>query len=297
MRNILVRPDPNTLAKIRNLGKENLPLLLVDILETKPHSENNTPIPINLVQIIPSISHENLVQRLADRIRHAYISLQDLTEELKQEGHEQLSETLQNLEFAKVPALRSGELAEIITTDLLRSAGYIVPIERLRFKEDNDRAVPNCDTVGFYFDTNRSENDILCIGEAKCQATRGPKGKNIYQEGIDSLGTRDQIKRDKAVQFIYKKLKIIAGIEIALHFKRFRSTFTDNNFQLRAKAVGLQDPKFWSPDLISKLEKPIDYSQTEIDAVLIENCNLLIREAFERAIEDIRSGRLNPDSI
>lgn len=260
-----------------------------------PYSNDAILISLNLVQITPTISREKLIQKLANRIRHAYISLRELTEELHEEGHEQLAATLRELKFAKVPALRSGELAEIIATDLLRTSGYIVPIERLRFKDDNAKAVPNCDTVGFYFDPNNPTNDILCIGEAKSQATRGPKDKNIYQEGMMSLKTRNQMKREKAVQFVYEKLKEVVGIEIARHFKRFRSTLIDNKFQLRAKAVGLQDHKFWKPDLINGLEIPIDYNQTEIDAVLINNCNELIRDAFERAIEDIRCGRINQD--
>lgn len=296
MRKTIARPNPDTLAKIIELGRENPSLLLIDILQSEPNSENTTSITLNLVQIIPSISREKLIQRLADRIRHAYISLQDLTEELQEEGHERLAATLRELKFAKVPALRSGELAEIIATDLLRRAGYAVPIERLRFKEDNDRAVPNCDTIGFYFDANDPSHDVLCVGEAKSQATQGKKGKNIYKDGMKSLKTRDQMKRDKAIQFIYEKLKESVGIEIARYFKRFRSTFADDSFQLRARAVGLQDYKFWASDLINDLEIPTDYIQTEIDAVLVKNCNQLIRDAFERAIEDIRCGRVNPGS-
>jgi hypothetical protein len=292
MRKTFPRPDPDTLAKIKKLGQETPSLLLTDIFHSKPYSNDATPISLNIVQIIPTISREKLIQKLANRIRHAYISLQELTEELHEEGHEQLATTLRDLKFAKVPPIRSGELAEIVTTDLMRNAGYIVPIERLRFKEDNDRDVPNCDTIGFKFNVNPGQ-DILCVGEAKAQATRGKKDKNIYQEGMVSLKTRDQMKRDKAVQFVYEKLKETVGIEIARHFKRFRSTFIDDNFQLRAKAVGLQDHKFWTPDLIIGLEIPIDYNQTEIDAVLINDCNQLIRDAFERAIEDIRCGRVN----
>jgi hypothetical protein len=291
------RPDPDTLAKIRDLGRENLSLLLIDILQSEPNPENTSPIPLNLVQITPSISYKKLIQRLADRIRHAYISLQDLTEELQEEGHEQLADTLRELKFAKVPALRSGELAEIIATDLMRSAGYIVPLERLRFKEDNDRAVPNCDTIGFYFDVNNPRQDVLCVGEAKSQATRGKKDTNIYKNGMQSLKTRNQMKRDKAVQFVYEKLRKIAGAEVARCFKRFRSTFTEESFQLKARAIGLQDFKFWAADLMYDLEMPADYIQTEIDAVLIKNCNRLIRDAFERAIEDMRCGRVNSDSI
>lgn len=296
MSSTFTRPDPDTLVKIKNLGQENSSLLLLDIFQSELNSENTTPVPLNLVQIIPSISRAKLIQRLADRIRHAYISLHDLTEELQEEGHEQLAETLRELKFAKVPALRSGELAEIIAADLMRSAGYTVPLERLRFKEDNDRAVPNCDTVGFYFDVNDPHRDVLCIGEAKSQATRGKKDTNIYKNSMESLKTRDQMKRDKAVQFVYEKLKKHVGVEIARCFKRFRSVFIEESFQLKAKAIGLQDSKFWTPDLIYDLEIPTDYIQVEIDAVLIKNCNQLIHDAFERAIEDIRCGRVNSGS-
>lgn len=295
MRKTFPRPDPVTLDKIKKLGQEAPSLLLIDIFHSEPYSNDAATIPLNLVQIIPTISREKLIQKLANRIRHAYISLQELTEELQEEGHEQLAATLRDLKFAKVPPLRSGELAEIITTDLMRNAGYIVPIERLRFKEDNDRPVPNCDTIGFKFNIN-SGQDILCVGEAKAQATRGKKDKNIYQEGMISLKTRNQMKRDKAVQFVYEKLKETVGVEIARYFKRFRSIFIDDNFQLRAKAVGLQDQKFWTPDLITGLDVPVDYNQTEIDAVLIDNCNQLIRDAFEQAIEDIRCGRVNQNA-
>lgn len=97
---------------------------------------------------------------------------------------------------------QSGDLGEILATEYVREcAGYDVPINRLRYKDDRDLAMRGDDFIG----VRRVDNRVQVLkGEAK---SRAQLSVSVVKEACDSLTRHASRPNPSSVAFVASRLR------------------------------------------------------------------------------------------
>lgn len=106
--------------------------------------------------------------RLCEKARSHYDSLESIADTVARLGYEGAAAILRN-RLPQTPKARSGELGEIIATELAEEKmGFNVPVRRLRYKDGREAALRGDDFIGIGFDSN--DRLWLLKGESKSRA-------------------------------------------------------------------------------------------------------------------------------
>lgn len=108
-------------------------------------------------------------ERLCQKARSHYDSLESIADTVARLGYDGAATILQN-RLPQTPRARSGELGEILATELTEEKmGFTVPVRRLRYKDGREAALRGDDFIGVGFDSN--DKLWLLKGESKSRAT------------------------------------------------------------------------------------------------------------------------------
>jgi Cap4 SAVED domain len=109
--------------------------------------------------------------RLAGTIRSHYDRLERIADDVARLGYEGAAEILR-AQLPRTPKARSGELGEILATELVEEkTEFRVPVRRLRYKDGREMALRGDDFIGAVYDNDN--NLWLLKGEAKSNIILG----------------------------------------------------------------------------------------------------------------------------
>lgn len=109
---------------------------------------------------------DNIQDDLAQTIRSHYDKLERIAEDVERLGYKAAA-TILNEAMPQTPKARSGDLGEILATELVEEEINLrVPVRRLRFKDGREMALRGDDFIGAGYDSE-GEKLWLLKGEAK----------------------------------------------------------------------------------------------------------------------------------
>jgi hypothetical protein len=125
---------------------------------------------------------DEIREALAETIRSHYERLERIAEDIARLGYKKAAEILR-AELPQMPKARSGDLGEILATELVEEEiGLRVPVRRLRYKDGRNMAMRGDDFIGAGYGAEDSKLWLL-KGEAKSNQVLGKatvtKARNV----------------------------------------------------------------------------------------------------------------------
>jgi Cap4 SAVED domain len=115
---------------------------------------------------------DEIREALAEKIRSHYERLERIADDVARLGYTVAAEILRS-ELPQTPKARSGDLGEILATELVEEEiGLRVPVRRLRYKDGRNMAMRGDDFIGAGYGAEHSELWLL-KGEAKSNKVLG----------------------------------------------------------------------------------------------------------------------------
>lgn len=118
-------------------------------------------------------ARDKIRDALAETIRSHYEKLERIAEDVARLGFKTAAEILR-AELPQTPTARSGDLGEILATELVEEEiGLRVPVRRLRYKDGRNMALRGDDFIGVGYGAGDDTGLWLLKGEAKSNKVLG----------------------------------------------------------------------------------------------------------------------------
>jgi hypothetical protein len=186
------------------------------------------------------------------------------------------------------PSIRSGDFGEILIADFLEYIlGFWVPRTRYIDKTVRNESTKGCDIIGFWFAQNGvvSENDALCIFEAKAQLS-GDHPTNRLQDAVDG-SEKDRNRKAESLNAIKQRFLDLQNTVDADRIERFQNP-EDNPYQELSGAAALFSADLFNSNMIQETSTKDHSNNKRLKLIVIRGANMmnLVHELYRRAAHE-----------
>ena len=221
--------------------------------DTTTYSESNI-----VMYVFDETRTDEFIMNSLDSYRYAYISDEDLSENVEKMGTARSEEIKEVLPTD--PIIQSGEFAEILTFMLFYALypEYNVAPLRWRWKEEKNRAVHFADIMLLSCpdEEHPKDTDKIMTVEVKSRATRPDNGESSINNAIVGA-LKDSISREgKTLSFLLQRYKRDKQFGMAKKVKRFEDAVA-YPYQTQHNAMAIVDSSYMDAYHIGNLDSTL----------------------------------------
>lgn len=234
----------------------------------------------------------------AEALRVAYVDPQYLASVLDREGFAGVRKLLEE----RFPSpdnpfsVRTGDFGEVIGHVVLEDIfGLTIPVLKLRFKINWEKAAFGVDIVAFRLDEHQPERDAVVFAEVKTSKDKDYGVVDVFKEIESLVGEGHSVARNKmrnAVRFVSERLFDQGQYELERRIYRFLDCYTHPDYVEAFFPLLVRDSQTWKDDALDEvaLEK-LDPDRVVLCIVLIGQLENAVSRAYELAASVEASGQ------
>lgn len=241
------------------------------------------------LEVDPS-KNKDYVDYLGQSIKDAYVDPQYLARVMNNQGFDGVAEYLKE----KLPKkrgffdVRKGDFGEVLGhVALIDLFNYSVPVFKLRYKTNPQKAVFGIDIIAFRIDENDPKKDVVVFGEVKTSKQRNYGVKDVFDE--INLLTKNNLKAKQkmrnAVRFIAERIFIeTKDINLEDRINRFLNCYKKPSYIEAFYPFLVRDKSTWHPSALDSMValKP---SRTVLCIITVDDLENVINDVYRRAAQ------------
>jgi len=238
---------------------------------------------------VDSGTREQYVEYISKAIRDAYVDSKYLSTVMEREGFDGVAKLFkERFENNKDFGVRTGDFGEIVGHTVLTDVfGYSVPIYKIRYKTNWNKAAFGVDIIAFRFDEKDLSNDTVVFGEAKASTQKDYGVEKVFEEIkqlVEDGQSEAQQKMRNAVRFVSERLFDLKQFDLEKRIYRFLDSYTKPHYIEAFYPFLVREKNTWSDDVLQDIviEKP-EPNQIILCVFVIEDLNRVIDTAYENA--------------
>jgi hypothetical protein len=244
---------------------------------------------LHLNMEVDSGAREQYIDYISKAIRETYVDSNYLSTVMEREGFDGVAKLFkERFENNKDFGVRTGDFGEIVGhTVLMDIFGYSIPIYKIRYKTNWNKAAFGVDIIAFRLDENDPSNDAVVFGEAKASTQKDYGVEKVFEE-IEQLVENEQSeaqqKMRNAVRFVSERLFELKQYDLEKRIYRFLDSYTKPHYIEAFYPFLIRDKHTWSDDVLQKIviKKP-EPNQITLCVFVIEDLDKVIDIAYEKA--------------
>lgn len=238
---------------------------------------------------VASSSREQYLEYISKAVRETYVDTNYLSTVMEREGFDGVAKLFkERFEKNKDFGVRTGDFGEIVShTILMDILGYSIPIYKIRYKTNWNKAAFGVDIIAFHLDENDSSKDTVVFGEAKASTQKDYGVEKVFEEIqqlVEDGQSEAQQKMRNAVRFVSERLYDLKEFDLEKRIYRFLDSYTNPHFIEAFYPFLIREKKTWATDVLEKivLKKP-EPERVTLCVFIVENLDDLIQDAYKRA--------------
>jgi hypothetical protein len=238
---------------------------------------------------VESSIKEEYIEYISKAIRETYVDSNYLSTVMEREGFDGVAKLFkERFENNKDFGVRTGDFGEIVGhTVLMDIFGYSIPIFKIRYKTNWNKAAFGVDIIAFRLDENDPGNDAVVFGEAKASTQKEYGVEKVFEEIqqlVEDGQSEAQQKMRNAVRFVSERLFELKQYDLERRIYRFLDCYTKPRYIQAFYPFLIRDKSTWTDDVLQKvvIEKP-EPNQITLCVFIIEDLDKVIDTAYEKA--------------
>jgi Holliday junction resolvase-like predicted endonuclease len=185
-------------------------------------------------------------------------------------------------------SVRTGDFGEVVGHMVLQDLfGFTIPVFKLRYKTNWERAAFGIDIIAFRLHDNDPQKDTVVFAEVKTSKTKDYGVKTVFEE-IESLVAEGlseaRQKMRNAVRFVSERLFEQQQYELERRIYRFLDCYTNPHYVEAFFPFLVRDKRTWGEDALDGIVvNKLDPNRVVLCVFLIGNLEEAIQAAYEIA--------------
>ncbi len=238
---------------------------------------------------VNSDTKDQYIDYLGRAVQEAYVDSNYLSKVMEREGFEGVAKLFkERFENNKDFGVRTGDFGEIVGhTVLMDMFGYQIPIYKIRYKTNWNKAVFGVDIIAFRLDEKDPSKDAVVFAEVKASKQKNYGVEKVFDEIkqlVESGQPEAQQKMRNAVRFVSERLFDLHQYELEKRVYRFLDTYTNPHYVEAFYPFLVREKSTWSDDVLDAVI--IEESQREqivLCVFVIEDLEQVINDVYEEA--------------
>jgi hypothetical protein len=232
-----------------------------------------------------------------EALLEAYVDPQYLASVLQREGFSGGQKLLEE-RFPPTDApfgVRIGDFGEVVGHMVLEDFfGFTIPVMKLRFKTNWDRAAFGIDIIAFRLDDQDPHKDTVAFAEVKTSKQRDTGVVEVFRE-IASLAAEGQSearnKMRNAVRFVSERLFEQGQHELEQRIYRFLDCYTNPHHVEGFFPFLVRDASTWADEALDSVEqKTVAAPRVVLCVVMIGDLEETVQAAYDAAARVTENG-------
>jgi len=240
---------------------------------------------------IDATKHQEFQVYMGKALREAYIDSEYLAKLLKREGFDRTTRLIQS-KFPPTPNIdkfnvRLGDFGEVMSHVVLQDFfSFIIPIIKLRYKTNSDKAVFGIDVIAFKLHENPiKDKDRIVFAEVKTAYKSGDYGvKTVFEEVDKLLQPEARQKVRNAVVFICERLFEKGNLDLEERLRRFLDCYSKPEYIEFFAPFLIRESKLWKEKYLDGIKlNNIQCNKVKLCVVLIDGLETVIETSYQLA--------------
>ncbi|RLC83872.1 MAG: hypothetical protein DRI79_13540 [Chloroflexi bacterium] len=185
-------------------------------------------------------------------------------------------------------SVRTGDFGEVVGHIVLRDIfGLTIPVFKLRFKTNWERAAFGIDIIAFRLHDEDHQRDAVVFAEVKTSKDKSYGVKKVFEE-IESLVAEGQSevknKMRNAIRFVSERLFEQGQYELEQRIYRFLDCYANPHYVEAFVPLLVRDKQTWDEDALEGITlNKLNPNQVLLCIFLLGNLEEAIQAAYELA--------------
>lgn len=261
-----------------------------------PNSVNHTQHPSLKCQFynleINPLENQAYLEYASNSLREAYVDNDYLSSVLAREGFEGVTKLFSERfppasnEFG----VRSGDFGEVIAHMVLQDVfGHTIPVMKLRYKTNWEKAAFGVDVVAFHLHESDPSQDTVVFSEVKASKQKDYGIDKVFEEIsllVEEGQPESKQKMRNAVRFVSERLFGEKQFELEKRIYRFLDCYTNPKYVESFFPFLVRDKATWNNDALSgkTFQKP-EPDKVILCVFLLDNFEDTMNACYLKAIQ------------
>jgi len=234
-------------------------------------------------------TREQYIEYISKAIRETYVDANYLSTVMEREGFDGVAKLFkERFENNKDFGVRTGDFGEIVGhTVLMDILGYSIPIYKIRYKTNWNKAAFGVDIIAFRLDENDPSKDTVVFGEAKASTQKDYGVEKVFEEIqqlVEDGQSEAQQKMRNAVRFVSERLYDLKEFDLEKRIYRFLDSYTNPHYIETFYPFLIREKKTWTKDVLEKIVlNKLEPERITLCVFVVENLDDVIQDAYKRA--------------